>query len=142
MSEMFNWTASERTKIPAYDKAFNGFIAPVLEQQTSILIASPEFKQAGLTRRREMLKGVLSDTKKYIRDEMESGYLGADPERLRLAALASTRGTKGIRREALKLMKEQYGIESTLEDLDFTELDIFMEYVDYLEDIYEVAADI
>lgn len=142
MSEMFPWTASERTKIPAYDKAFNGFIAPILEQQTSVLIATPEFKKAGLTGRRKMLKTVLSDTKKYIRDEMESGYLGGEPERLRLAAKASRKGTKEIRREALKLMKEQYGIEATLEDLDYTELDIFMEYVDYLEDIYEEAADI
>jgi len=73
---------------------------------------------------------------------MESGYLGGEPERLRLAAKASRKGTKEIRREALKLMKEQYGIEATLEDLDYTELDIFMEYVDYLEDIYEEAADI
>jgi len=142
MSEMFPWTASERTKIPAYDKAFNGFIAPILEQQTSILIETPEFKQAGLAGRRKMLKTVISDSKKYIRDEMESGYLGGEPERLRLAAKASRKGTKEIRREALKLMKEQYGIEATLEDLDYTELDIFMEYVDYLEDIYEEAADI
>ena len=142
MSEMQPWTASERTKIPAYDKAFNSFIAPVLEQQTSLLIATPEFKQAGLAGRRKMLKTVISDSKKYIRDEMESGYLGGEPERLRLAAKASRKGTKEIRREALKLMKEQYGIEATLEDLDYTELDIFMEYVDYLEDIYEEAADI
>jgi len=142
MSEMFPWTASERTKIPAYDKAFNGFIAPILEQQTSILIETPEFKQAGLAGKRKMLKTVISDAKKYIRDEMESGYLGGEPERLRLAAKASRKGTKEIRREALKLMKEQYGIEATLEDLDYTELDIFMEYVDYLEDIYEEAADI
>jgi len=142
MAEMFPWTASERTKIPAYDKAFNGFIAPILEQQTSMLIETPEFKKAGLTGRRKMLKTVIADTKKYIRSEMESGYLGGEPERLRLAAKASRKGTKEIRREALKLMKEQYGIQAELEDLDYTELDIFMEYVDYLEEIYEEAADI
>ena len=142
MAEMFPWTASERTKIPAYDKAFNGFIAPILEQQTSMLIETPEFKEASLTGRRKMLKTVLADSKKYIREEMASGYLGEEPERLRLASKASLKGNKEIRSEALKLMKEQYGIQGSIEDFNYVELDIFMEYIEYLEEIYEEAADI
>jgi len=142
MSEMQPWTADERSKLPAYDKAFNSFIAPVLEQQTGALVATPEFEKASLTGRREMLRTVLSDTKSYIRKEMEKGYLGEEPERLAIARKANTKGTKEIRKEALKLMKEQYGIEGTLEDFDYNELDIFMEYVEYLEDVYEEVADI
>ena len=142
MSEMRPWTADERSKLPAYDKAFNSFIAPILEQQTSALIATPEFEKASLTGRREMLRTVLSDTKSYIRNEMKKGYLGEEPERLVIAREASKKGTKEIRKEALKLIKEQYGIEGTLEDFDYNELDIFMEYVEYLEDIYEEVADI
>jgi len=142
MSEMHPWTADERSKLPAYDKAFNSFIAPVLEQQTGALVATPEFEKASLTGKRKMLRTVLSDTKSYIRKEMEKGYLGEEPERLAIARKASKKGTKEIRKEALKLMKEQYGIEGTLEDFDYNELDIFMEYVEYLEDIYEEVADI
>ena len=39
-------------------------------------------------------------------------------------------------------MKEQYGIEGSIEDFNYVELDIFMEYIEYLEEIYEEAADI
>ena len=137
MAEMFPWTASERTKIPAYDKAFNSIIAPVLEEQTRILLNTPAFKEASLTGKRKMLKTVLSEAKKFVRSEMESGYLGEEPERLRLAAKASLKGTKELRKEALRLMKDQYGISGELRDFNYNELDIFMEYVEYLEDIYE-----
>ena len=142
MSEMFPWTASERTKIPAYDKAFNGIIAPVLEEQTRVLLNTPEFKDASLTGKRKMLKVVLADAKKFVRSEMESGYLGEEPERLRLAAKASIKGSKEIRKEALKLMKDQYGIDGEVRDFNYNELDIFMEYIEYLEDIYEEASNI
>jgi hypothetical protein len=142
MSEMHPWTADERSKLPAYDKAFNSFIAPVLEQQTGALVATPEFEKASLTGKRKMLRTVLSDTKSYIRKEMEKGYLGEEPAKLAMARKASKKGTKEIRKEALKLMKEQYGIEGTLEDFDYNELDIFMEYIEYLEEIYEEVADI
>lgn len=140
MAEMFPWQANERTKIPAYDKALNALVAPVLEQHTQALISSPEFINASLTGKRKMLKTVLQDVKKYMRDEMASGYTGGENERLRMAARASRAATKEIRTEAMKLMKKRYGITGKLEDLNYQELDIFMDYVEYLEDIYEEAS--
>jgi hypothetical protein len=59
MSEMFPWQASERSKLPAYDKALNGMLAPVLERKTQQLINSPQFKSEDLTGRRRMLKQVM-----------------------------------------------------------------------------------
>ena len=68
MAEMQPWTANERTKIPAYDKAFNGLVAPMLEVYTQELLNDPRFKQATLTQQRRMLKKSLSDVKKIVRD--------------------------------------------------------------------------
>ncbi len=142
MAEMQPWTANERTKIPAYDKTFNAFIAPILEYHTQKLISSPQFKEASLTGKRKMLKLVLSDVKKYTRDKMSKGYAGNEGVKLRAANLASRAGTKEIRREAMQLMKERYGTSGSIEDLNYRELDIFMQYVEHLEDIYEAAAEI
>ena len=137
MAEMHPWTANERTKIPAYDKAFNGLVAPMLEVYTQELLNDPRFKQATLTQQRGMLKKRLSDVKKIVRDRMEKGYTGGQNTVLRRAAKAAQKYNKETTREALKLMKEQMGITGSLEDLSFRELEMFMMYADYIEGIQE-----
>jgi hypothetical protein len=137
MSEMFPWAANERTNLAAYDKAFNGLLAPVLEEKTQRLINSPEFKQGDLTDRRQMLKQLMSDMKRQIRSEMEEGYQGGENYKLRLIAKAKSSGNKEVRNKAMRMMKDQYGVTGSLDDMDFQELDIFMEYVDYIKEITE-----
>ena len=139
MSEMFPWSASERTNLAAYDKAFNGLLAPVLEQETQRLIDSPQFKEGDLTDRREMLKALMSNLKREIRSDMSEGYYGGDNYRLRLIAKAKSQGNKEIRNKAMRMMKDQYGVTGSLDDMDYQELDIFMEYVDYLKEIRDVV---
>ena len=138
MAEMFPWQASERTKIPAYDKAFNQLISPGLEKKTDFLIRSKEFGEASLIGKRAMLKKLISDSKADARKMMKEGYLGADNQRLRMAAKASNT-PKGIQKEALKMMKEQYGIDSPLKDFSIAELDMFLDIADYLKDLYDVT---
>ena len=137
MAEMHPWTANERTKIPAYDKAFNGLVAPMLEVYTQELLNDPRFKQATLTQQRGMLKKRLSDVKKIVRDRMERGYTGGQNTVLRRAAKAAQKYNKETTREALRLMKEQMGITGSLEDLTYRELEMFMMYADYVEGIQE-----
>ena len=137
MAQMQPWTANERSKIPAYDKAFNGLVAPMLEVYTQELLSDPRFKQATLTQQRGMLKKRLSDVKKIVRDRMEKGYTGGQNTVLRRAAKAAQKYNKETTREALKLMKEQMGITGSLEDLTFRELEMFMMYADYIEGIQE-----
>ena len=137
MAEMHPWTANERTKIPAYDKAFNGLVAPMLEVYTQELLNDPRFKQATLTQQRGMLKKRLSDVKKIVRDRMERGYTGGQNTVLRRAAKAAQKYNKETTREALRLMKEQMGITGSLEDLTYRELEMFMMYADYIEGIQE-----
>jgi hypothetical protein len=137
MAEMFPWTANERTNVPAYDKAFNGLLAPILEAQTQRLIDTPAFEKANLTGKREMLKTLMSDMKRHVRKEMQEGYAGGTNARLRMAAKLDTKGTKEIRREAQKLLKATYGITGSPRDYNFNELEIYAEFIDYLEDMYE-----
>jgi hypothetical protein len=141
MSEMFPWQANERSKLPAYDKALNGMLAPALERKTQQLINSAMFKEADLTGRRRMLKQVMKDAKKEITGLMEEGYGGADTMRLRLASKANRAGgNKEIRRQAAKIMKQQHGVTGSLEDYNFAEIDLFIEYAEYLKEIYDESA--
>ena len=35
------------------------------------------------------------------------------------------------------MMKERFGVEGDLEDFNYNELDIFLELVEYLQDMYD-----
>ena len=137
MAEMFPWTASERTNVPAYDKAFNGLLAPILEAQTQRLIDDPAFKKASLTGKRDMLKNLMTEMKGYVRKEMQEGYAGGTNARLRMAAKVDGMSSKEVRREAQKLLKATYGITGSPRDFNFNELEIYAEFIDYLDDMYE-----
>ena len=141
MSEMQPWTANERSKLPAYDKAFNAMLAPVLERQTQRLLMTEEFKEANLNKRRGMLKAVLRSAKKQIRERLDKGYTSGDNVKMRMVYKAQTMFPKEVQRETAKAMKDKFGIDGSLDDYSFAELDLFMEYAEYLKDTFDAAAE-
>ena len=138
MTDMFAWTASERTKIPEYDRIFNNFLAPILEREVQKLLDSPRFKNADVTRQRGMLKKRVSNVKREVRDHIRTGHLGAEESRLSYAAKIEGK-PKETKREAMKMANEQFGIDGKFEDMNFRELGIILEYIEYLEEMYREA---
>ena len=142
MAEMFPWQASERSKIPGYDRAFNSIIAPMLERQTNQLLRTKAFQEGNLTQRRQMLKTVVSDAKSQVRKYMKAGGGGRENAMLALVRTAEGRANKEIRNEAKRLLKERRGIDASPQDMNYQELTLYISYIDYLKDIYEEASSI
>ena len=134
MADMATWKASERTNLPAYDKIFNGMLAPMLETYTQELLDNPRFKEASIKQKRGMLKKRMSDVKAKVRRGIEGGYAGYDARVLNNAVKATRKYSKETRREALKMLKQDYGITGQLEDLNFKELELFMRYAEFIKD--------
>ena len=134
MADMATWKASERTNIPAYDKIFNAALAPMLETYTQQLLDDPRFKKASLKQKRGMLKKRMSDVKARVRESIDRGYSGYDARVLNRATKATRRFSKETRREAMKMLKRDYGITGQLEDLNFRELELFMRYAEFIKD--------
>jgi hypothetical protein len=134
MADMAPWKASERTNIPAYDKIFNGMLAPMLETYTQDLLDNPRFQDANIKQKRGMLKKRISDVKSMVRESMDRGYAGYQGSVLNKATTLTKRFNKETRRQALRMMREDYGITGQLEDLSFRELELFMRYATYLKD--------
>ena len=126
MADMAPWKASERTNIPAYDKIFNGMLAPMLEVYTQDLLDNPRFQDATIKQKRGMLKKRLSEVKARVRESMERGYAGYEGSVLNKATSLTRRFSKETRREAMKMLRQDYGITGQLEDLSFRELELFM----------------
>lgn len=137
MAEMQSWTASERTKIPTYDKAFNVMIAPHLERATQRLIDSDNFKKADLKKQRRMLKEVLGNVRSQIGDAMLRGFGGDENAQLRLVLKAKRIHNKEVRSEAKRIMKQKYGVDVDIEDMSYRELDTFMQIADSVNDVYD-----
>ena len=138
MTDMFAWTASERTKIPEYDKVFNNFLAPILEREMQVLLDNNTFKNENVTKQRGMIKNRLREVKREVRDHIRTGHLGEEESRLSYAAKIEGK-PKETKREAMKMAKEQFGIDGKVEDMNFRELGIILEYVEYLEEMYREA---
>ena len=134
MADMATWKASERTNIPAYDKIFNAALAPMLETYTQQLLDDPRFQKASLKQKRGMLKKRMSDVKARVRESIDRGYSGYDARVLNRATTATRRFSKETRREAMKMLKRDYGITGQLEDLNFRELELFMRYAEFIKD--------
>ena len=138
MAEMFPWQASERTKVAGYDRAFNTMIAPVLEKKAQRLLRRKDFKEGSLTQKRESLRRMVSDTKGEYRKYMKAGGTGIENAKLALAMTAEKKVSKEVRREAKRLLKERRGIEVTDPlDMSYQELALYIEYIDYLDGIYD-----
>lgn len=137
MAEMLPWQASERTNLPAYDKIFNTMLAPMLEHETQRLISSAPFKQADLVDKRRMLRERLTKVKSQVRDFMGQGYEGSDALRMRLIDKASRKSSKEVRRKAMKVMRQDYGIEAGVRDLSIQELDLYIDLIEALDAAHE-----
>ena len=136
MAQMQPWTANERSQIAAYDKVFNETLAPVLERATDKLLRDPKFSNADLTGKRAMLKSTLSDVKTRVRKSLQK-YAAPEKRMLAIKRKASSHGNKELRNKALDVMRDRFNFRGTVEDMSYSELQYFMDYVDYLKDIYE-----
>ena len=139
MADMATWSASERTNMPAYDKIFNGMLAPMLEVYTKELLNKPSFQKANLANKRDQLTNTLNQVKELVRDRMDRHGDGTTPV-LSKARKASRKFKKEVKREAFKMLEESYGVTGKLEDLSWQELDLFIQIGNYITDVNEEVA--
>jgi hypothetical protein len=138
MANMAEWTASERSKIPEYDRMFNELVAPQLEYRMEQLVRNPDYIEGNSDTRRVMLQSTLRAARNQVRQYMLEHT--ADPEQ-RITALrrkANMTGNRAIRAEAMRVL-EEHGIDAGINDMSLRELNYFMDVVDYLQDYYDQA---
>lgn len=134
MSEMMTYTANARTKNPAYDKLFNTFLAPMLEKASENLMKDPKFMKGTTDERQRRLKDELSVLRSSVTAYMKTSRQdGVAIEALRKDAM--TKGSPGARRAGLKLL-EKKGINARLNDLGYTELQLYLEHVKSWDNYY------
>jgi len=136
MAQMQPWKASERSQIAAYDTVFNETLAPVLETATDKLLRDPDFINADLIGKRAMLKSTLTDVKGKVRNSLKK-YSPPEKRILAIKRKASSHGNKELRTKALKVMRERFNFTGSVDDMGYSELQYFMDYIDYLKDIYK-----
>ena len=135
MAQMQPWTANERSNVPVYDKIFNTMLAPVLEYETSRLLRSKTFQEASLDIKRKLLKERLTEVRGQVRTRFEQGYQGSEGMRLRLVRKVST-GSREERSIAARIMREDYGVEANVRDMNYSELMLMDGILKLVRDMY------
>jgi hypothetical protein len=136
MANMAEWTASERSNMAQYDRMFNDLVAPQLEYRMERLMRDERYIEGNSDTRRVMLQSVLREARKQTREYMQD--ISPDPE-MRITALrrqANRVGNDALRTEAMRTMRE-HGVDASINDMGYRELQYFMDIVDYLEDYYK-----
>jgi len=130
LAEMKTWTADSRSKIPHYDRIFNQTMAPILESKMNALLRDKRFKEGDLQYKRDRVKNVLTETRKVVRGALDvsSGETFLD----RMRYKASTNGTKEQQEKAMEVLRER-GVEASLDDFNFRELQMYNSYIEYLK---------
>ena len=130
LAEMKTWTADSRSKIPHYDRIFNQTMAPILESKMNALLRDKRFREGDLQYKRDRVKNVLTETRKVVRGALDvsSGETFLD----RMRYKASTNGTKEQQEKAMEVLRER-GVEASLEDFNFRELQMYNSYIEYLK---------
>jgi hypothetical protein len=132
MAEMHPWTANERSQIPAYDRVFNEIIAPSFNERFTKLVDSDKFKKASVAERRQMVRSWKSLISKEFKDYMS----GSEYSLLAAQRKATIVGNRDLRHEAMKAMREDHGYKgSGPKDMNWAELQLFTELVDYFKEI-------
>ena len=131
---MHPWKASERSEIPAYDKAFNNLLAPLLEKESRILLKDDTFINANLDRQRSMLKTSLRKVRKEVKEIMEASSGSSYVLRMRRSAVGKGR-SKETRQAAKRHMKSK-GYETSVRDMSVTELIHYMDYIKAYDEMY------
>ena len=135
MAEAHPWKANERSQIPAYDKAFNKIIQPLFEDTFSQLVNTEGFKKGSVSDRKEMLDYWKTSIRKELKSYMEeSSEFGVDAARKKAVSV-----DKGLKHEALKIMKEEYDYTGSVQEMNWEELQYFMTVTDYLKEVYKGA---
>ena len=135
MAEMKDYTASERSSLPAYDRVFNVLFAPIIERESAILLSSGAYKKMNLAERRNSIRQIKKKTSKIVRELVENNYGGSDGSLLALRRKALSVGKDdkklgldylaGLARNPIKGVK--------IQDMNATELESFLSYIDYIK---------
>jgi len=133
MANMAEWTASERSQLPEYDRIFNNTIAPLLEQEMESLVRDQRFIDGDSRARKIMINERLRRVRADVRSYMGVGGGDSESAILSLRRTASRHGNKQQRSMAMEAMRENFGFDGSIRDMSIRELQYFMDYIDYLD---------
>lgn len=125
------YKANKRTEIAAYDRAYNEYIAPYLNDRAARRLADPSFRKLKKADQQAVWKNDLNDIASEIKDYMENNAPSSvqiDAIRRKASAVPSR-----SKKAALTYLKEEYGFDGSIRDMTYPELQAYFDYVDFYE---------
>ena len=125
------YKANERTEIAAYDRAYNTVVAPWLNKRAQSRLNDPAFKKLSKEEQRAVWNNDVKDVGREIRDYLENNS-DSETQLLSLQRKASAK-KKTSKTAAMKYLQDEYGFSGSIRDMNYQELQAFMDFIDYYE---------
>jgi hypothetical protein len=132
MVDMPAFMLNQRSGIPEADRFINQEVGPVLNKMAKVLLDDKTFKNASVSIKRDMVKSLLENARGYVKERLDSGYIGMEEDRLSEGRRKYVMKPQALRDEARKAL----GISTKDRELGAQELMMLNDYVGYLSKLY------
>jgi len=125
------YTADQRSNMPAYDRILNEVMAPTINRRLGALLNNKKFLSEKVGTQRTIVNNTLKDVRTIMRNAIKESSTGEDYlQVLRYDILR--KGTTAQKNAAMKEMREE-GIKANIKDFNFSELQILATKIKILQ---------
>lgn len=122
------YKANKRSQVAAYDRAWNEYVAPMVNDYAGRLLSDPEYLKLPPDKQDAVWATQIRNIRTYMKDFLENADTPEHIEGVRLKATA----VKTVHKKAaLKYLTEEEGFNGSIRDMTYPELQAFFTYVDF-----------
>jgi hypothetical protein len=128
-----DWKTNIRTSIPEARNDMNRIIAPILEYEFGLLLEKSKWKSGNPEERKQYIYDTINTSKQYVKEILANSF---DPEDTRSLLLYKLGAGEYANKRRIQDYQKNFGLgDEELTDLELPQLQLFVGYVEVMEDI-------
>jgi hypothetical protein len=128
-----DWKTNIRTSIPEARNDMNRIIAPILEYEFGLLLEKPKWKSGNPEERKQYIYDTINTSKQFVKEILANSF---DPEDTRSLLLYKLGAGEYANKRRIQNYQKEFGLgDEELTDLELPQLQLFVGYVELMEEL-------
>jgi len=128
-----DWKTNIRTSIPEARNDMNRIIAPILEYEFGLLLEKSKWKSGNPEERKQYIYDTINTSKQFVKEILANSF---DPEDTRSLLLYKLGAGEYANKRRIQDYQKNFGLgDEELTDLELPQLQLFVGYVEVMEEI-------
>ena len=134
-----DWKTNIRTSIPEARNDMNRIISPILEYEFALLLEKPKWKSGTPEERKQYIYDTINTSKKFVKEILANSF---DPEDTRSLLLYKLGAGEYANKRRIQEYQKEFGLgEEELTDLELPQLQLFVGYIELMEELRDEKRD-